>query len=77
MTKTVALAEAEWPELFEEVRKHHHEVIVTHDGEPIAKVVPIPEPPRRRFRTLEELRQSGRVVGDIMEPLDDEWDVEK
>lgn len=50
------------------------ELVVTRDGEPIARVVPI-DRPRRRL-TLEELRGSIRIVGDIMEPVD-EWDVEK
>lgn len=54
--------------------KEHTEFVITKDGEPVARVVPIAEP--RRRLTLEELRRSGRVVGDILEPVD-EWDVEK
>jgi antitoxin (DNA-binding transcriptional repressor) of toxin-antitoxin stability system len=77
MTKTVAITDVDWPEILEDVQKHHVEVVVTRDGEPIAKVVPMGGPARRRFRTLEELRHSGRIIGDIMEPVDEEWDVEK
>lgn len=55
--------------------EEHTEFVITKDGEPVARVVPIAERQRRRL-TLEELRRSGRIVGDILEPID-EWDVEK
>jgi prevent-host-death family protein len=54
--------------------EEHAEFVITKDGEPVARVVPITE--SRRRLTLEELRRSIRIVGDIMEPVD-EWDVEK
>jgi hypothetical protein len=75
MTKTVAIEETALDEIFGDLHSND-EVVVTRDGQPIAKVTGIDSHPRR-FRTLEELRKSGRVVGDILEPLDEEWDVEK
>jgi antitoxin (DNA-binding transcriptional repressor) of toxin-antitoxin stability system len=51
------------------------DVVITKAGQVIARVVPIDHRPRRHL-TLEELRAAGRVVGDILEPVD-EWDVEK
>lgn len=48
------------------------EFVITKDGTPVARVVPIAE---TRMRTLEELRGSGRVLGDIVEPVDADWDV--
>lgn len=50
------------------------ELVVTRDGEPIARLVPIGGTGRRL--TLAELRHSGRVVGDILEPVD-EWDIDR
>jgi prevent-host-death family protein len=77
MAKTVALSEIEWPTLLEEVQKGQEEVVVTKDGQPIAKVVPIGFAAQRRLRSLEELRGSVTVLGDIVEPLDEEWDADK
>jgi antitoxin (DNA-binding transcriptional repressor) of toxin-antitoxin stability system len=51
------------------------DIVITKAGEAIARVVPIDAPPRRHL-TLEELRAAGRVVGDILDPVD-EWDVER
>ncbi|HEY0372985.1 MAG TPA: type II toxin-antitoxin system prevent-host-death family antitoxin [Thermoanaerobaculia bacterium] len=45
------------------------EIVVTKDGEPIARVVPVEK--RRRLLTFEELCHSGRVVGDILESVDE------
>lgn len=77
MAKTVALSEIEWPTLLEEVQHGHEEVVVTRDGQPIAKVVPIAPAVERRLRTLEELRGSVTVLGDIVGPFDEEWDTDQ
>ena len=71
MTKTVAVTDVAWPEILEDVQKHHVEIVVTRDGEPIAKVVPVETPLRGPMY--------GRIqfLGDIMEPLDEEWDADK
>jgi prevent-host-death family protein len=76
MTKTVAVSEIKWPDILEEVQKHHEEFVVTKDGQPIAKVTPIALA-ARRLRSLEELRGSVTVLGDIVEPLDEEWDADR
>jgi prevent-host-death family protein len=75
MTKTVAIEKTALSEIVDELHADD-EVVVTRHGQPVAKVIGI-HSHVRRFRTLEELRKSGRVVGDILEPLDEEWDVEK
>jgi prevent-host-death family protein len=76
MSKTVGAAEFEAHplELLEEVAENQEELVVLKDGKPIGKLVPI-EP--RKTLTLEELRGlGGRVLGDIVEPLE-EWDMTK
>jgi antitoxin (DNA-binding transcriptional repressor) of toxin-antitoxin stability system len=87
MSKTVAAAEFEAHSLalLEEVAENQEELVILDDGKPLVKVVPADwhrtttpdqiEP--RRAKTLEELRGSVTTLGDIVEPLDDEWDVMK
>ncbi|HWW62361.1 MAG TPA: type II toxin-antitoxin system prevent-host-death family antitoxin [Thermoanaerobaculia bacterium] len=72
MTKTVPAAEAQahFLELLDDVAERNVEVLVTRDGEPVAKVVPI----RAARRSLEQLRGSVTILGDIVSPLDEEWD---
>lgn len=89
MSKSIAVAEFEAHslELFEEVARKQEELVVFENGKPLVKVVPMDwqrsdvEPPDdpapRRHRTLEELRGSITILGDIVEPLDVEWDVMK
>ena len=77
MAKTVAVAEfqAHPLELLEEAAENQEEVVVVKDGKPIGKLVPIETTPRPR--TIEELRAlGGRILGDIVEPLE-EWDMTK
>lgn len=74
MSKTVAVADADLPTLVEEVKKTREEIVITQDGMPVARMVPaVPRKPM----TLEELRNSGRILGDIEEPILGSWDMEK
>jgi prevent-host-death family protein len=81
MSKTIAVEEfrAHPIEVLERVAEDQEELIVLDNGKPLAKVVPMTQthPPNRRPRTLEELRGSVKIFGDIVEPLDDEWEVMK
>ena len=72
MAKTVAVGEAEWTDILKDVKKDE-EVVITQDGEPVARVVPFRA--TRQRRTLEELRESIIFIGDVETPIDD-WDVE-
>jgi prevent-host-death family protein len=76
MSKTVAAEEFEAHslELLEEVAEKQEEVVVLKDGRPIGKLVPMRGAPRR---SLESLRGSVQILGDIVEPFDDEWDCMK
>jgi prevent-host-death family protein len=83
MSKTVAAEEFEAHpgELLREAREKQEELVVMEDGKPLATVIPAKLPvdisARRRNRTLEELRGSVTTLGDIVEPLEDEWDAMK
>ena len=76
MSKTVAAAEFQTHslELLEEVAENQEELVVLKDGKPIGKLVPMPG---AKKRSLESLRGSVTILGDIVEPLDDEWDAMK
>ena len=52
--------------LLDEVAETGEEIVVTKRGKPFAKLVPI-DPPRG-------LEMSVRILGDIVSPLDDEWE---
>lgn len=79
MTKTVAAAEFEAHslELLDEVATTREEVVVTKEGKPVAKLVPAVSLEELRRPALERLRGSVKILGDIVEPLDEEWDVMK
>jgi hypothetical protein len=83
MAKTIAAAEFEGHslELFEEVADNDEELVVLSNGKPLVKVVPATRPdrghPARKHRSLEELRGSVTILGDIVEPLGDEWETSK
>ncbi len=53
-------------EVLERVRASGRPVLVTRSGEPIAQVMSPPPTPVRRTRWLGSMRDSGRVVGDIV-----------
>ena len=69
MTRTVPLAEFEenCAELVEAVEKNRDTVLVEVDGRVVAELVP-------HLRTLEEMRGSVTILGDIVAPLDEPWE---
>ncbi len=75
--KSVAEAEFEpkFIALIEEVVSSGDEVVVTKDGKPVAKLVPF----ETAFLplTLDQLRDSVTILGDIVAPLDEPWDAER
>ena len=89
MSKTVAAEEFEAHpgELLREAREKQEELVVMEDGRPLATVIPAiwqaegpaqsDRQPQRRNRTREELRGSVKTIGDIVEPLEDDWDAMK
>jgi prevent-host-death family protein len=59
--------------LLEEVAEKHEPLIVTKRGKPLAKVVPI----RENKTIFGAMKGSGVILGDIISPLDVEWDAMK
>ena len=80
MSKTVSVANfaANVDAVLAEIAEKQEEVVVMRDGRPVARVVPIASQiANQRRRTLERLRGSVTVFGDIVGPLDEEWDANK
>lgn len=71
MTKIVSAGDVDLDDILEELEKHHEDLVITKSGEPVARVTPIEK----------ELRgpMYGTITfhGDIVEPLDEDWDADK
>jgi len=78
MTKSVPAAEFEENvhALIDDVVEHGDEVLLMKDGRPVAKVVPVSRIEQRQ-RYLESMRGTASIIGDIVSPLEDEWDCMK
>ncbi|HEX6086475.1 MAG TPA: type II toxin-antitoxin system prevent-host-death family antitoxin [Thermoanaerobaculia bacterium] len=70
MTKTIAAEEVQWKDILDDVTTHHEEVVITKDGQAIARLVPEPSLRGPMY---------GRIqfLGDIVEPLDEDWDANR
>ena len=75
MTKTKTIAagrfKAECLALLDRVQQTGEPLIVTKRGVPVARVVPVTESKPR------SLLGSVQTIGDLLEPLDEGWDVER
>ena len=60
--------------LLDDVQKHRMEIVITKYGKPVAKLVPLDETPRKIFGSM---KGSVTFMGDIISPIDVEWDAEK
>ena len=71
MTIAAGVFKAKCLHLMDEVQKYHKEIVITKFGKPVAKLVPIEDMKERSLFGC----MKGSVVfhGDIMAPLDVEW----
>jgi prevent-host-death family protein len=60
-------------QLMDRVKSTHEEIVITKHGQPVAKLVPVEEPRTSSF--IGYLKGSVLVTGDIIEPIDEEWEV--
>jgi prevent-host-death family protein len=76
MTKQIKASEfkAKCLALMDEVARTGDRVIITKNGKPVAELVPH-RPARKSIRGL--LKDELFIVGDIMSPIDVEWDAMK
>jgi prevent-host-death family protein len=75
MEKIIAAGhfKAQCLQLMDDVREKHFTLIITKHGIPVAKLVPIDEGPINLFGAL---KGTVTIKGDILEAIEDQWDVE-
>ena len=59
--------------LLDQVAEKRETLVVTKRGKPVAQVTPIPG----EVELFGALRGSGRIIGDIISPLENEWEALK
>lgn len=59
--------------LMDQVQQTHEEIIITKHGKPVAKLVPVQE--AQADSIIGFMKGSVQVTGDIVAPLDEEWEV--
>ena len=76
MVQTVKASEfkAKRLALIDEVARTGEAIVITKNGQPVADLVPH-RPPKRSARGI--LKDSLFITGDIISPVDVEWDVLK
>ena len=60
--------------LLDEVAQTNESLIITKHGKPVAKLVPLDS---EKDDTDAQLRHLATFVGDILSPIDDEWEATK
>ncbi len=59
--------------LLDQVAEKRETLVITKHGKPVAQVVPMP-PEKELFGAM---RGSGVIIGDIISPLENEWEALK
>ncbi len=59
--------------LLDEVAEKRQTLVITKHGKPVAEVRPIPE----QSDFVGSMRGTGKILGDIISPIDVEWDAMK
>ncbi|WP_448189113.1 type II toxin-antitoxin system Phd/YefM family antitoxin [Azospirillum sp. sgz301742] len=60
--------------LMDEVAENGESIVITKNGKPVAELVPAKKRPESLFGFMKGQIQ---IIGDIMEPIDVEWDAMK
>lgn len=60
--------------LLDDVQRRREPLVITKRGKPVAKLVPVEAESRPLFGSM---RGTGRILGDIVSPLDVEWEAMK
>ncbi len=63
--------------LLDEVAKKRETLVITKHGKPVAQLVPVPEPNAERPGIVGSMKGSVLWEGDIISPIDVEWDAMK
>jgi len=63
--------------LLDEVAEKRETLVITKHGKPVAQLVPVPEPEVERKGIVGSMKGSVLWEGDIISPIDVEWDAMK
>ena len=74
-TRTMKASEfkAKCLQLMDEVAHEGSEIVITKRGKPVSRLVPYRDPPKSLFGAG---RDRMKIVGDIISPVDVEWQAE-
>ena len=61
--------------LMDQVQQTHEEVVITKHGKPVAKLVPVETVERSPI--LGYLKGSVQITGDIVSPIDEDWEADR
>ncbi len=79
MTEVVRIPAGEFKakclKLMDQVRESGREIVITKRGKPVAKLVPLE--PKERPPLFGCMKGSIEILGDIISPIDVEWDATK
>lgn len=62
-----------WHEILDRVSESREEVVITRYGKPIARLAPVEPPAEERRSIFGWMAGTVTIHGDIIEPLDVEW----
>lgn len=68
----VTLFKAHCLEIIETVQRKRTTIVISKRGKPVARLVPIDSEPVPSL--LGSMKGTGREIGDIISPIEDEWD---
>ena len=74
-TQTIKASEfkAKCLKLMDEVAESGNEIVITKNGRPVSRLIPYRNKPKAPFGRD---RDKIRILGDIIEPIDVEWETE-
>ncbi len=79
MTETLQIPAGEFKakclKLMDQVRESGQEIVITKRGKPVAKLVPLE--PKERPPLFGCMKGTFEITGDIVSPIDVEWDATK
>ena len=61
--------------LMDDVKKFHHEIVITKHGKPVAKIVPMEQKKSEAFFGM--LRGSVKIKGDIVKATGASWEADE
>jgi prevent-host-death family protein len=62
-------------QLMDQVQQTHEPIVITKHGKPVAKLVPVETPERQSI--LGYLKGTVQVTGDIISPIDENWEADQ